>query len=435
MNESLKRKGDITSSEFDALQNVKGGNIRAKYDAIMEAYVPEDYEGSASIDEMQEYEIRNSLKGNKRKIFEQIGRVATSSDPRANNEKIRQTVYHLEKAADIIGQTNWFSDIYERHLMFDFTIPDDDMVPEDDLSVQDIQAISLEDGEFGEIQNEFPSGAYLYHGSFTDNIIRIIRSGYIKNSKSLNSSKKGLNGGYEGISWSLNRIESIPGTRGHMAGFLAAPEDVLGDNKLIIPFRSARYEVQQVSRDFNAQQVADYLLLAADYNRYNLPTESPRALKFKNSMTKDERWKKAIEYEEKAWQERQKAGAISVPIEKLFFVCSQDDLVNWARVFKKYQHMPKGFLVYDNDRISRGAFGGAYYGNEDELSKSLDRVVSPNKKFWIEKMGVDMDNLPHNPRGFDEWFTLDDEMVPHDRALILDNNGEIMAINEPNIDE
>lgn len=103
----------------------------------------------------------------------------------------------------------------------------------------------------------FPSGNFLYHGSKTKQVIEILDSGMLKNSKSLNkdSSKTSKNSGFEGISLSLNGIDALPGDTYHMAGFLVAPEFALDKStQLSIPSRPAPNEVILISSNVDSNE-------------------------------------------------------------------------------------------------------------------------------------------------------------------------------------
>lgn len=52
MDESLRRDGDMASAQFDELQSIKGGNTTARYGAIIESVLDDDFEGPASNDEI-----------------------------------------------------------------------------------------------------------------------------------------------------------------------------------------------------------------------------------------------------------------------------------------------------------------------------------------------------------------------------------------------
>ena len=133
----------------------------------------------------------------------------------------------------------------------------------------------------GALSPEFESGTYLFHSATVEDVKSIFESGEILNAGEIYERKraavrekmmadgrseeeieKALDGmsirrntGQEGISWSVNGIDAMPGTRGRIAGFVAAPESILGDDKLVIPSRPAPYELLQVSSNVNTKEL------------------------------------------------------------------------------------------------------------------------------------------------------------------------------------
>ena len=134
-----------------------------------------------------------------------------------------------------------------------------------------VDLTSLTSDELTRLSHDFPSGNFLYHGSGTEQLIRIIDSGALMNARALYERENKVsqtedrdtqlvkrNSGYEGISWSMNGIDALPGDRYHLAGFIAAPEAVLGDNQqLAVPSRPAPNEVLQMSGSIEATKFYD----------------------------------------------------------------------------------------------------------------------------------------------------------------------------------
>lgn len=122
------------------------------------------------------------------------------------------------------------------------------------------KVIDLTELEPGSLAEEFSSGTYLYHGSTVPSIEKIFQTGELKNGVALleddpEISAFDINSGFEGVSWSLNGIDALPGTRGHMAGFLAAPENLLGDDTcMVVPSRPAPYEVLQITKGVDPKE-------------------------------------------------------------------------------------------------------------------------------------------------------------------------------------
>lgn len=118
------------------------------------------------------------------------------------------------------------------------------------------------------IKNDFPSGNFLFHGTSVRGMIDVIYSGELSNFKKLHDAEAkraeaegrkpndlSRNSGYEGISWSFNAVDALPGTRYHLAGFLTSPETVLNnDTQLVIPSRPAPYELLQVSKEIDSKR-------------------------------------------------------------------------------------------------------------------------------------------------------------------------------------
>jgi hypothetical protein len=79
------------------------------------------------------------------------------------------------------------------------------------------------------------------------------------------------NSGYEGISWSLNEIEALPGDRFHLAGFLGSPEEILDPNQqFTIPSRPAPFELIQINRDIEPNAFYDLNIQNEIYRNVSL---------------------------------------------------------------------------------------------------------------------------------------------------------------------
>jgi hypothetical protein len=139
---------------------------------------------------------------------------------------------------------------------------------EEQFSGKVISLAQLNRKDKSKLQVDFPSGNFLYHGTETEQLIKILESGYLSNAGALYEQETKLaetegrdtefirrNSGYEGISWSLNNVDALPGDRYHLAGLLAAPEVVLGkDEQLAIPSRPAIYEAIQIDGSIDAMK-------------------------------------------------------------------------------------------------------------------------------------------------------------------------------------
>ena len=132
-------------------------------------------------------------------------------------------------------------------------------------SVPDIEVIDMTETHGGELAAEFPGGMYLFHSTDVDSAKKILGSGSIMNAGAIHNRNLAArraeleaegkseeeiqeelkkvhtkrNSGNEGVSWSCNGISALAGENGHIVGFLAAPVDVLGEDKLVVPSRPA----------------------------------------------------------------------------------------------------------------------------------------------------------------------------------------------------
>ena len=124
---------------------------------------------------------------------------------------------------------------------------------------------SLDDPtERAAIRRDFPDGNFLYHGTKAEQGRQILTSGRLSNVKALKEklapadetgSKLKTNSGYEGISWSLNNIDALPGDRFHLLGFLASPRQVLkSETQLAVPSRPAPHELILIDRAIESKK-------------------------------------------------------------------------------------------------------------------------------------------------------------------------------------
>jgi hypothetical protein len=134
-----------------------------------------------------------------------------------------------------------------------------------------VDITTLTEAELGKLSHDFPSGNFVYHGTGTEQLVKILDSGVLANAKALyereeaaaiaEGREKGMirrNSGFEGVSWSMNGIDALPGDRYHMAGFVAAPEAILSDTmQLAVPSRPAPNEVLQISAEVDASEFYD----------------------------------------------------------------------------------------------------------------------------------------------------------------------------------
>ena len=141
----------------------------------------------------------------------------------------------------------------------------------DNLLERTVDIASITESELTRISRDFPSGNFLYHGTGTEQLIKILESGSLSNAKALyereveaakaegrDANTVRRNSGFEGVSWSMNAIDALPGDRFHLAGFVASPEAILTDDQqLTVPSRPAPNEVLQISSEINARDFYD----------------------------------------------------------------------------------------------------------------------------------------------------------------------------------
>lgn len=122
-----------------------------------------------------------------------------------------------------------------------------------------------------QIAEAFPSGNFVFHSSTSGRLLKILCSGELVHAKKLfdeeeNAAEKegrnketvSHNSGYEGISWSMNEIDALPGDRFHIAGFVVAPETALSDEtQFTVPSRPAPNEVIQIPSGIDAKKYYD----------------------------------------------------------------------------------------------------------------------------------------------------------------------------------
>lgn len=138
----------------------------------------------------------------------------------------------------------------------------------DELLERTVDITTITQDELGTLSADFPSGNFLYHGTGTEQLVRILDTGELASTKALKQQEDeaaraegrdtGIvrhNSGYEGVSWSMNDIDALPGDRYHLAGFVAAPEAVLGgDTQLAVPSRPSPNEVILIDGKINAKE-------------------------------------------------------------------------------------------------------------------------------------------------------------------------------------
>ncbi len=228
----------------------------------------------------------------------------------------------------------------------------------------------------GALAESFPSGNYLFHGSSIDKIEKIFATGGLKNGVALQEddpkiSALNMNSGFEGISWSMDEIEALPGTRGHIAGFLTAPEDILNDSeKLVVPSRPAPYEVLQVSETVKPEEF--YRLK----NQCETWGDSSVSIGEKNNVDSNIMW--MLMYQEGhrffgGSTVYRYDGDKSAEAMRKYFEFGENGKVVWREdVYQKMEvppALPWFQSLIDNGRLERNGFGDL-----DSVDKILERA-------------------------------------------------------------
>ncbi len=134
-----------------------------------------------------------------------------------------------------------------------------------------VDIATLTEIERTRLAGDFPSGNFLYHGTGTEQLVKVLDSGVLASGQALHTREARAaeaesrdpefirrNSGFEGVSWSMNGIDALPGDRYHLAGFVAAPERVLtSKQQLAVPSRPAPNEVLQISDEIEANEFYD----------------------------------------------------------------------------------------------------------------------------------------------------------------------------------
>ena len=141
----------------------------------------------------------------------------------------------------------------------------------DKLLERTVDITTITEVEIAMLSHNFPSGNFVYHGTGTEQLVKILDTGVLANAKALyeresaTAKAEGREAGivprnsvFEGVSWSMNGINALPGDRYHIAGFVAAPETILNDTmQLTVPSRPAPNEVLQISKEIDAGEFYD----------------------------------------------------------------------------------------------------------------------------------------------------------------------------------
>lgn len=252
---------------FSNSEGVETRNNNAEWAALKEAAM---HAGNFSLATEQQRSPQEREKYRRR--GEQLLSIVNQMPVRLNDEEKSQKLTKIHRAAERAGIAKDLAQTVDNKLYprysdkvgkQTFSNGSEELSAEEEKRVEELRkkVFDLPGSEPGELSYQFPSGNFLYHGSTTDKIEKIFQSGGLKNGIALAEDNPATNvidsnSGYEGISWSMNGIDALPGTRGHIAGFVAAPEDILSKTEqLVIPSRPAPYEVLQIGGDVNANEL------------------------------------------------------------------------------------------------------------------------------------------------------------------------------------
>ncbi len=171
------------------------------------------------------------------------------------------------------------------------------------------------------LKEGFPSGNFLLHTAGVKESLMIIKSGLILSSLELtkNTGESWGRGGGSGISFNMNDVRVLNGNAKHFIGFLADPENILGENnKLVVPAAAAQYEARLVPRSYNGK--------------------------------KEEKLKLA-EPRPQDWGAYPEGEMPRVDIEKTFIFCNELDANILKNVLAANSKNPKGIITYPNKEI------------------------------------------------------------------------------------
>lgn len=228
-------------------------------------------------------------------------------------------------------------------------------------------------------ERRFPSGTFMFHGAKTGSMVKILRSGYLMNARALGDKKDcDDNGGEEGISWSLGNIDALPGSRFHLAGFMAAPETLLGEGRdqLAIPDSPAPYEVVQLSSNIDAQDFYRKYTQARQLEvEYDAICEAMENGDSTVEVQADELEAQIMAIADELRGNLCAQNDVRVPIEKLYMVVPEKDLEDWLRVLVRCASKPAGIVAYDDTTVRLEDFASDHKGDGDELARQLRGIV------------------------------------------------------------
>lgn len=266
-----------------------------------------------------------------------------------------------------------------------------------------IDANNVSEKDSALVNKNFPSGTFLFHSATTSSLVNILRDGSLYNGAALGG-EHATNGGSEAISWSLGGIEAMPATRHHIAGFIAAPELVVTQQQeLVVPDRAAPYEVTQVPTAINPTAFYDTYARARQLEReYHM-------LKETDPQSADTRRTQILAMKAQLADALSDSPAVAVPIDRMFFVTSQSDLLQWLRVIARCGVKPAGIITYDNTNVFMEDFVQTERGHGAALYEQLRQAIPVQPDKTIEYSDVLGKEFTDALRSTAEPYTMDDE--------------------------
>lgn len=105
----------------------------------------------------------------------------------------------------------------------------------------------------------FPNGNYLLHTTDIDSVAHVLDCGQLTSTvrlmeHRLATPRKETHGGDFGISCSCNGLQVVPGTLGHLAGFMTSPEEAQKKGTLFVPVDASTYELLFIRDSVNVDR-------------------------------------------------------------------------------------------------------------------------------------------------------------------------------------
>ena len=276
----------------------------------------------------------------------------------------------------------------------------------DKLLERTVDITTLTEAEVANISRDFPSGNFVYHGTGTEQLVNILNSGALANAKALYEREDeaakvegrdaGIvrrNSGFEGVSWSMNGIDALPGDRYHLAGFVAAPEAVLtNDQQLAVPSRPAPNEVLQISSEVNAHEFYDVKTQLELYCNLGMFGESNSMF---NNLVSISFWEKeeSRQFSDEPMLYQAKRGFLAQPeyqakLRELYSVGEDGKIRLDPDLLQQVDNEVPVAAVWLQAAIDTGRLKGTQFGDK-ELSAIIDELNGENIKELLDSSRQD----------------------------------------------